>query len=228
MPLVLIAAHNISKRYDDGPIPVNVLVDANVSFNEGEVVGIFGASGAGKSTLLHLLGGLDRPTKGEVFFEGQSLSQLSDRALATLRNRSVGFVFQFYHLLSELTARENVMIPCLLAGCSSSEARERADLALTSLGLSSRADHHPGLLSGGEQQRVAIARAVVMRPKVIFADEPTGNLDRHTGDEVWKTIMTLAREYHMGLVVVSHNQELLATLPRTLELKDGRLVEAIS
>ncbi|OGQ22614.1 MAG: hypothetical protein A3I05_04660 [Deltaproteobacteria bacterium RIFCSPLOWO2_02_FULL_44_10] len=221
----LLTTHQVSKRYDEGRAAVGVLKEINFSLAERECVGIFGVSGAGKSTFLHLLGGLDTPTSGKVFFEGQDLFSLNDEERARFRNTTVGFVFQFYHLLSEFSALENVMIPCLIAGNSRSQAEEKAQEALAAVGLTDRFHHRPGELSGGEQQRVAIARAVVMRPRVILADEPTGNLDEQTGKKIWDYLLRLAHE-GMALVVVSHNQELLRSLPRHLELKEGSLHEA--
>ncbi|MBI4126553.1 MAG: ABC transporter ATP-binding protein [Deltaproteobacteria bacterium] len=219
----LVHAHDIRKRYVDGPVPVEVLRSVSLTVEEGDIVGICGASGSGKSTLLHLLGGLDRATAGEVFFDGLPLSHRTDEELAHLRNRSIGFVFQFYHLLTECTALENVMLPCLIAGVNRGEATTRATEVLVEMGLSDRAGHHPALLSGGEQQRVAIARAIVMRPRLLLADEPTRNLDRATGESVWTLLTDLSERHRMTMVVVSHNRDLLRTLPRVLELKDGRL-----
>lgn len=219
----LIEAKDLSKSYDGGAQTVDVLCGVDFEMQEGQVVGIYGASGAGKSTLLHILGGLDRPTSGHIRLMGKDLSKLRDTELAKMRNSSVGFVFQFYHLLSEFTALENVMIPCLIAGEKKKNAVERCLNSLELMGLADRANHRPAELSGGEQQRVALARAAVMRPRLILADEPTGNLDRHTGKRVWEYLLNLSRESGIGLIVVSHNQELLGEMSTIYELKDGVL-----
>ena len=192
---------------------------------EGSPHGIYGASGSGKSTLLHILGGLDRPTGGKVYFEGQNLSEMNEDEITRFRNESIGFVFQFYYLLPEFTALENVMIPCLIAGIPRKEAKERAKDALNEVALSPRAHHKPSELSGGEQQRVALARAAVMHPKIILADEPTGNLDRQTGEQIFDYLLRLNRDDKISMIIVSHNQELLRQLPHTLLLRDGKLHE---
>ncbi len=204
-------------------VPLKVLRGLDFELEEGESVGIFGASGTGKSTLLHILGGLDRPTEGRVAAAGLDLGTMTDDELARFRNREVGFVFQFYHLLPEFTALENAMLPSLIAGVGNSEARARASEALEAVGLSERLSHRPAMLSGGEQQRVAIARSAVMKPRVIFADEPTGNLDRETGRRVWEYLMELNREKGVALVAVTHNRDLIDGFTRSLELRDGKL-----
>lgn len=221
---MLLKAEGIAKRYDGGAQAVDVLVSVDLSMRDGDLVGIYGASGAGKSTLLHVVGGLDVPTQGSVALMGYPLDAMKEKDAARLRNRHIGFVFQFYHLLSEFTAVENVMIPCLIAGKRRQEARDMGLDALDRMGLVHRAAHRPAELSGGEQQRVAIARASVMRPKLILADEPTGNLDRHTGNRVWEYLLQLNRDHGIGMIVVSHNHELLADIPTIYELKDGTLV----
>jgi lipoprotein-releasing system ATP-binding protein len=221
----LLKAHEVRKTYADMALPVDVLRGVDCEILEGQAVGIFGASGSGKSTLLHLLGGLDRPTSGTILAAGVDLGTLTAPELARFRNREVGFVFQFYHLLPELSALENVMLPALIAGLPRHEAERRAGEALEELGLSQRLAHLPAMLSGGEQQRVAIARAAVMRPRVLLADEPTGNLDRETGMRVWRYLLELQREHRLALVVVTHNQELLADFTHAFELRDGRLWE---
>ncbi len=218
-----LTATALCKRYDGGPQSVEVLSGVDFDMEPGELVGIYGASGAGKSTLLHILGGLDRPTAGAVSFMGSNLAEMGEGELALMRNRKIGFVFQFYHLLSEFTAVENVMIPCLIGGERRKDARESALAALDRVGLAHRAGHRPGELSGGEQQRVAVARAVVMKPELICADEPTGNLDRHTGNRVWEYLLQLQQETGVGMIVVSHNHELLEQVPRLVELRDGEL-----
>lgn len=221
--MALIEAKNISKTYTDMARPVEVLRDLNFDVEAGQAVGIFGASGTGKSTLLHILGGLDEPTRGSVFSEGADIGRLDDEGLAHFRNCRIGFVFQFYHLLGEFTALENAMLPPLIAGKSKGEARRMAQEALEAMGLGQRLNHRPAALSGGEQQRVALARASVMKPKAILADEPTGNLDRATGEIVWQYLLNLNRQQDIALVIVTHNRDLLSNIPIVYELKDGRL-----
>ncbi len=223
--MAFIEAKNIWKSYTDMAAPVEVLRGLDFELREGESVGIFGASGTGKSTLLHLLGGLDRPTDGRITAAGFDLGTMSDDELARFRNREAGFVFQFYHLLPEFTALENAMLPALISGMTRREARARAGEALGAVGLEGRLDHRPAMLSGGEQQRVAIARATVMKPRVIFADEPTGNLDRETGRKVWEYLKGLNVGMGMALVAVTHNRDLIDGFTRSLELRDGRLGE---
>lgn len=221
--MTLISAHDIWKCYADTAVPVEVLRGVEFSLKEGESVGIYGASGSGKSTLLHILGGLDKPTRGSVIAAGADLGSLSDKELAQFRNREVGFVFQFYHLLPEFTALENAMLPALIAGLGRREAKKRAEEALFAMGLEARLLHRPAMLSGGEQQRVALARAAVMKPRVILADEPTGNLDKDMGRKVWEYMLELNRKIGIALVAVTHNRDLGSDLSRHLELKDGRL-----
>lgn len=219
----LIEANGVFKSYDGASQPVDVLRGIDFAMEERELIGVYGTSGAGKSTLLHVLGGLDKPNEGEVSLMGRGLTGMDDAELAKTRNESVGFVFQFYHLLGEFSALENVMLPCLIAGKRRTEARNLAWQALEHMGLAHRAAHRPAELSGGEQQRVAIARAAVMRPKVIFADEPTGNLDRATGERVWEYLLQLNSDSGMGMIVVSHNNDLLGQIETLFELKDGKL-----
>lgn len=217
----LIEATGIHKTYSDTARPVEVLRGVDFSMSDSEVCAIYGASGSGKSTLLHILGGLDEPTVGHVRICGEDLTSLRSDDAAKSRNGNIGFVFQFYHLLGEFTALENVMLPVLIHGESRSEAREMAEAVLESMGLSERLDHRPAMLSGGEQQRVALARAAVMKPKVIFADEPTGNLDNRTGRQVWKYLLDLNDKNDIALVIVTHNRELAGEVGRVLELEDG-------
>jgi lipoprotein-releasing system ATP-binding protein len=186
-------------------------------------VAVVGASGAGKSTLLHLLGGLDRPTSGEVYVDEEPLSRLDERALATLRNRRVGFVFQFHHLLREFSALENIMMPQLIGDGDRAEARSRAEELLQAVGLEHRKDHRPAQLSGGERQRVAVARALVNDPVVLLADEPSGNLDNQTSERLHETFFRLRAERDLAVVLVTHNRELAARADRVLQLHDGRL-----
>jgi lipoprotein-releasing system ATP-binding protein len=219
----LLEAQDIHKRYDSGAQAVEVLRGVNISIDEGALVGVYGASGAGKSTLLHVLGGLDQPTEGSIAFMGQELSGMREGELARVRNVNLGFVFQFYHLLGEFTAVENVMIPCMIAGDRKGKAKRRSLEALERVGLAHRSLHRPAELSGGEQQRVAIARAAVMQPRLILADEPTGNLDRETGERVWDYLLKLNRDSGIGMIVVSHNHELLGDVSKLYELKDGKI-----
>ncbi len=221
--MAFLAAKGIWKIYADTAEPVEVLRGLDISIENGEAVGIFGASGSGKSTLLHIIGGLDRPTEGSVNAAGFDLGVLSDDEMARFRNREIGFVFQFYHLLPEFTALENVMLPALIGGHARSAAGKMAMDALDAMGLSARRDHRPAMLSGGEQQRVAIARAAVQRPKLILADEPTGNLDRQTGAKVWEYLVDLNRRLGIALIAVTHNRELINRSMTAYELKDGKL-----
>jgi lipoprotein-releasing system ATP-binding protein len=220
----LIRATHLAKVYSDGDRRrVEVLHDLNLTVEAGEKVVIVGQSGVGKSTLLHVLGALDQPTEGEVWFGGQSLTAMSERDLAAFRNREIGFIFQFHHLLPDFTALENTMMPGLIGGLRWDEAAERACAVLAQVGLQHRLDHKPGELSGGEQQRVAVARAVVLSPRAVLADEPTGNLDPATADEVHQVLMHLNRSRGITLVIVTHNDHLAALSDRTLRLVNGRL-----
>jgi len=191
----------------------------------GEIISIVGASGVGKSTLLHLMGALDRPTDGTVLYEGQDIFQLTDRELARFRNRELGFVFQFHHLLPEFSAIENVMMPALIAGRSKEEARQTAADILKNVGLTGRERHRPGELSGGEQQRVAVARALVNDPKVVLADEPTGNLDRKTSEEVHDLLWKLNERMNQTFIIATHNEGLAQRSDRVIRLADGRAEE---
>ncbi len=222
----LIEAHNLHKTYGDAADRVEVLKGVDFAVEEGEAVAVLGASGAGKSTLLHLLGTLDKPTAGRVTFEGGDLFALSDAELSRFRNRAMGFVFQFHHLLPMLSALENVMLPLLIGGENKREAAARAEAMLAGVGLSHRLEHKPSELSGGEQQRVAIARALIAGPRVLFADEPTGNLDSRTGEETADLLMKLHNELQMTLVVVTHNDRLAQRLPRNVRMQDGRVQPA--
>ena len=220
----VLGAHALSKTYvggDGGQIVVLDGVDLEIA--RGEMVAIIGSSGAGKSTLLHLLGALDRPTSGRVTIDGHVLEGMSDDALSALRNRTVGFVFQFHHLLREFTALENVMMPLRIAGTDEVEARRRAMGLLERVGLGGRVHHRPGALSGGEQQRTAVARALAADPAVLLADEPSGNLDHHNSERLHELFTELARELELGMVIVTHNRSLAARADRVLQLEDGRL-----
>ncbi|HBQ20879.1 MAG: ABC transporter ATP-binding protein [Deltaproteobacteria bacterium GWA2_38_16] len=203
-----------------------IQVIKNVSFQaqEGEMISIVGASGAGKSTLLHILGALDRPTSGEVFFENESLFQKRDTELSLFRNKKVGFIFQFHHLLPEFNAVENVMMPALISGMNKNMARGLAEKKLEEVGLSHRLRHKPGELSGGEQQRVAISRALMLHPKLLLADELTGNLDTKTGEQIQELLLGLNQTYRMTVIVVTHNEALAQRLPKRFQMVDGNLL----
>lgn len=216
---------NLSKKYEKGSKEVNVLSGLDFLCHKGDFVGIFGASGSGKSTLLHILGGLDRPDSGIIRFDGIEIYNKSDSYLSDYRNKKVGFVFQFYHLLPEFTAIENVMMPCLISGITKKDARKRAEESLAIMELEERGSHMPAELSGGEQQRIAIARAIINRPNFILADEPTGNLDESTGNKVFSYFEKLNQEMETGIIMVTHNPELIKKMKRSYELKGGSLHE---
>ena len=221
----MIEARNLSKSYTMGRVTLEVLKGVSLQIDPGTFVAIVGPSGAGKSTLLHLLAGLDTPTQGEVVWDGRGVSNLSDARRAQFRNKTLGIVFQFYHLLPELSALENVALPGLVSGERRRLLWIRATECLEQVGLGARLHHRPRELSGGEQQRVAIARALVNRPKVLLCDEPTGNLDSKTGAEVVDLLAGLHRRAKMGLVVVTHQAKLAELADRTIVLEDGRIVE---
>lgn len=219
----LLEVRGLRKTYHTGPNRVEVLTGIDLDLEQGTTVALVGASGAGKSTLLHLLGALDRPSGGTVLFHGEDLFSKSDRDLASFRNRCIGFVFQFHHLLPEFTALENVMMPALIARIAKEEARSRAEELLTDVGLAHRLTHRPGELSGGEQQRVAIARALALSPELLLADEPTGNLDMKTSEGVHALLGELQQKKGLTLVVVTHNEQLASAMGRVVRLADGRL-----
>jgi len=219
----LIALRNLTKEYVDGPRVVRVLTGLDLDIGPGERVAIVGESGVGKSTLLHILGTLDRPTSGEVWFDGEDLATKSDHELAHFRNREVGFIFQFHHLLPDFTAVENVMMPALISGTGRDAACQRATELLRRVGLSERLEHKPGELSGGEQQRVAVARAIIQEPRVVLADEPTGNLDPSTAAGVQDLLIELNAERRLTLVIVTHSATLAGAMDRTLRLAAGRI-----
>ncbi len=218
-----IEARGLAKTYHDSAAPIEVLRDVSLSVAPGEVVAVVGASGSGKSTLLHLLGGLDRPTKGTVSVGGAQLSSLDEAGRSRLRSLTVGFVFQFHQLLPEFTALENVMIPGWVAGASRASARERAESLLADLGLTDRAEHKPGELSGGEQQRVAVARALHMKPAVLLADEPTGNLDRRASAALLEIFERYRSREQQAIVIATHNPDVAKSAGRVVTLEDGYL-----
>jgi lipoprotein-releasing system ATP-binding protein len=209
-------------RSGDGS-ELRVLQGVDLRVEPGETVAVVGASGAGKSTLLHLLGALDRPTSGEVLVGGEPLSHMDDTVVAGVRNRHIGFVFQFHHLLREFTALENTMMPCLIAGWTRDDAAARAGEILAAVGLGDRLQHKPWQLSGGEQQRVAVARALANEPLILLADEPSGNLDEHTSERLHDLLFEIQKRREFSMVLVTHNRELAARADRILLLKDGRL-----
>lgn len=221
----VVRAEQLGKTYAEGKLHTPVFDGLDFSVHAGETVAILGASGAGKSTLLHLLGGLDTPTAGEVFVAGQKMSALSDAARGQLRNRALGFVYQFHHLLPEFTALENVMLPVLLNGTTVPDASRRATTLLEAVGLGHRLEHKPGELSGGERQRAAVARALVNAPACVLGDEPTGNLDEKTAATVFELMLELNRARRTSLVLVTHDRRLARRLDRVLELHEGRLRE---
>ncbi|HAY76323.1 MAG TPA: lipoprotein-releasing system ATP-binding protein LolD [Gemmatimonadetes bacterium] len=221
LPLEARCVHKSFKGGDGSELQVLTGVDLRLARNE--TVAVTGASGAGKSTLLHILGGLDRPTEGEVFVEGTSLTGLEDEALAAVRNRRIGFVFQFHHLLREFTAIENVMMPALIAGLEEHEARTKAEHILADVGLSERLRHKPSALSGGEQQRVAVARSLVNDPVVLLADEPSGNLDADTSTALHDLLFELQERVSLSILVVTHNLDLASRADRILVMEKGGL-----
>jgi lipoprotein-releasing system ATP-binding protein len=221
----LLQAVQLDKRYVDGPAVVQVLSGLDLDIEPGERVAIVGESGVGKSTLLHLLGALDQPSGGRLLFDGGDVFARPESELAVFRNREVGFVFQFHHLLGDFTALENVMLPSLIGGQGVGLTRARASELLARVGLKDRLAHRPGQLSGGEQQRVAVARALAQRPRLLLADEPTGNLDPATGDEVQQLLFELNQEHGAALVVATHNDRLAAAMGRTLRLAGGQVHE---
>ena len=221
---IILEGRNIRKTYyqEDGS-ELRILEGVDVAINAGETVAVIGASGAGKSTLLHLLGGLDRPTSGDVLLDGRNLAALSERELASVRNERIGFVFQFHHLLRDFSALENVMMPLLIGGIGRGPAAEKANQLLSGVGLAQRTSHKASQLSGGEQQRVAVARALANDPVVVIADEPSGNLDTHTGEQLHELFFRLRDEHGMALVIATHNRDLAERADRILHMKEGQL-----
>jgi len=223
MSELLLSARGLKKTYVMGKRTLEVLRGVDVEIARRDFVALRGASGTGKSTLLHLIGGLDTPNAGEIMFAGEKMSQFSERRLTNFRNHRVGFVFQAYHLLPELTALENVCLPARVARIAAGNAAKRAGELLARVGLKDRLDHKPSELSGGEQQRVAIARALINEPELLLADEPTGNLDSHTGGEIMELLQSLRAEKQTTLVIATHDAKVAAAAPRVIELVDGRI-----
>ena len=217
---------NLIKNYGDGTKRVEVLKGVNLNLYKGEMVAVIGASGTGKSTLLHLLGALDRPCSGSLYYQGENIYSKNDSQLADFRNKTIGFVFQFHHLLPEFTALENSIMPGLIAGLNKEKLEKRGKELLAKVGLEKRFEHKIGELSGGEQQRVALARSIIMNPSLLLADEPTGNLDPNTGHKVFSLIQEMNRDYNLTTVMVTHNHELAKKMDRCLVLKDGKLEDA--
>ncbi len=222
----MITIHDLYKSFPMGDRQVQVLRGIRLEIRRGELVSVVGASGAGKSTLLHIIGTLEQPTSGTVLFDGTNIFQLSEEARAEFRNRRIGFVFQFHHLLPEFTALENVCLPALVQRRSMSEVEREASELLGRVNLGHRLHHKPGELSGGEQQRVAVARALIQHPDLVLADEPTGNLDTHTGDDLFALLRDLNRANGTTFVIVTHNEKLSAQADRIIHMEDGRITNA--
>lgn len=224
----LLQCRDLCKRYQEGSVQTDVLRNVSFSLQPGELVAIVGSSGSGKSTLLHLLGGLDAPTAGDVVFDGQSLNAMSSSAKAALRNRELGFIYQFHHLLPDFNALENVAMPLLIGKSNKAEAQQRAREMLAAVGLEKRAHHRPSELSGGERQRVSIARALVNRPRLVMADEPTGNLDARNADAIFELLGELNVRQGTAFLVVTHDLQLAKRLSRQMEMRDGQLSEQVT
>jgi putative ABC transport system ATP-binding protein len=224
--MALVELRNVSKIYHLGGEEIRALDDVSFDIDGGEFISIIGPSGSGKSTLMHILGCLDSPTKGTITLDGVMIQDASPRQLASMRNQKIGFVFQFFNLLPKLNVLQNVELPMIYGGVPSKERRERAMQALVMVGLENRSKHRPSQLSGGQQQRVAIARALVNNPKIVFADEPTGNLDSHTGEAILKLFRTLSQEGRT-IILVTHDPEIAAVTPRRIEIRDGKISEKL-
>jgi lipoprotein-releasing system ATP-binding protein len=225
MSTELLVCENVSKSYQESSNKIQVLDNVNFRIGKAEQIAILGSSGSGKSTLLHILGALDTPTSGNVYFNGKDIFTFTEKQQAQFRNQSLGFVYQFHHLLPEFTALENVSMPLLIGKMSGAEANKRAAKMLDKVGLSERLEHKPSEMSGGERQRVAIARALVTQPDLVLADEPTGNLDHKTGQSIYQLLNELRDEISTSFIVVTHDTELAKKLDRTLSISDGKLIE---
>lgn len=221
---IILQCQKVTKRYQQGDLDVDVLKGVDLTIEKGERVAIMGASGSGKSTLLHLLGGLEKSSSGEVVLDGENLNSISARKLSKLRNRSLGFIYQFHHLLGEFTILENVAMPLLIAGQTVKQARVQAIELLGRVGLGHRVEHKPGELSGGERQRAAVARALINRPKCVLADEPTGNLDSKTAEQIYQLMLELNQELQVSFLVVTHDVELAQRMDKVLHMQDGLIV----
>ncbi|MEB8432159.1 lipoprotein-releasing ABC transporter ATP-binding protein LolD [Cocleimonas sp. KMM 6892] len=219
----VIECENLTKRFKEGKLDVEVLKGISLDISAGEKIAIVGSSGSGKSTLLHILGGLDLPTEGNVHVMGKNIAKLSDKERGDLRNQSLGFIYQFHHLLPEFTALENVAMPLLIRGLSTTESSSKASEILNKVGLSERLSHKPGQLSGGERQRAAIARALVTNPNAVLADEPTGNLDHKTALQIFDLMQSLNQEMQTAFVIVTHDMQLAEKMDKIYSLVDGRL-----
>ena len=219
-----IRLENLSKSFYKSNTEIKILNELNFDLKQGEIIAVLGASGAGKSTMLHILGGLDKPSSGKVYYAGRDIYNIGEKALSDFRNKEIGFVFQSHHLLPEFSALENVMMPALIARMQRDEAIQQAEALLKKVGLTSRVTHKPGELSGGEQQRVALARALVLKPNVLLADEPTGNLDTKTGEEVFSLMVEMNKSLGLTFVMVTHNEQLAERADRQIRVQDGRII----
>jgi len=214
---------DIYKSYKHNGNTIDVLKGINIKINQGDTLAVIGASGVGKSTLLNIMGALEHPSSGKVKFQGENITDIDEAGLCGLRNKKIGFVFQFHHLLPEFNALENTIMPALISRMGMKGAKEKAEKILVNVGLANRFNHRIGELSGGEQQRVAIARALMMRPRLLLADEPTGNLDRNTGKEIVDLLLRIREEEGLSMVIVTHNQQLAEKMTKVMEIVDGKL-----